>query len=211
MTAARVTLAVLALFLASAGCAARAPVETASPPSAEPAASPWLEHSGEGFRIPLHRDWPTMHGEFLPPGMQLHVTADGVGFPLLDEDGQPVQVGFAVEARDGPYDDTSALAQEVHAEIQGDSAIERVERYLRKDTHACMGEREAHMLLLEFDKAGTDRKSVYLRSVVRGDDGRGWIASGWIVAGRGSSLPTADGPFAESLYSVLVGFCPDLD
>ena len=203
-----------ALSLAMA-CAPRAPQVGAAGARSVAPTGPEIRTVGEGwtvytdgtFGMAFPSDWQP-----LPPSGPARFVAlgNGIGLPAEDEHGDPLQVGLAVEAWPGPWADLDAFLAEVVTGVEHDPAIEQLHRLTTYDTAIC-GTWPARMAIFEFDKAGSDRRSQYLKLVALDRAQQGWIALGWSVAGRDSALVKGDGLMVRNLEPWLRSFCPEVD
>lgn len=181
----------------------KTPPAHAAYPETPTMTTPQHDYNDGEFSLSFPASWMP-----LPPSgdARLVVLSDGSTTPSTDENGEPVQVGVAVERYDGPFDDAVEFTALVVEGVRGDPAVETLHRLDTIGLRLC-GDRRAEWSVFEFDKAGTDRRSQYQKVSLVDATGRGWIALAWVVAGRDSHLVAGDSALTVQLRGLLKTFC----
>ncbi len=149
---------------------------------------PWqVVRVGPGS-IAVPRDWRILDG--LRPRTLVFRQGDGIGIPLLDDTGQPLQAGLVVEQHFSAHDDLREIAEESLAGAQGDSRLQpladpRVEAVKLSDST------DAVFMTSVFLKEG-QRRSLQLKLIARSPDSRVWMVSAFLVGGKDSRWCTVD-------------------
>lgn len=160
----------------------------------------WETASAGPAKIAVPKGWRTFDG--LQPTMPIFRQGDGMGVSTVDETGAPVQIGLTVERFPPATEGTEAIAKEIalgasrnpNLKPVGNETVEALELSDRT---------KATLITTEFIKAST-RHSFYLKLVAKSDSGDVWVATGYIVAGRNSSWPTAKSSLAAWLRAHVI-------
>ncbi|MFO1450670.1 MAG: hypothetical protein U1F61_21100 [Opitutaceae bacterium] len=152
------------------------------------------------MKIAVPNGWRTFDG--IQPTMPIYRQGDGMGVSDVDETGAPVQIGLTVEKFPSAKESVEELAEEIamgasqNPDLQpvGGKKFESIER---------SGRSKATLVTSEFIKA-TSRRSFYMKFVTKSDNGEVWVATGYIVAGKDSSWPTAKSSLAYWLRAHVV-------
>jgi hypothetical protein len=167
----------------------------------------WEAAKGEGFALIVPRGWRSFDR---PPGrMKLHLTGDGIGVPMVDETGAPLQIGMTVECfpntKDAPADGAAALVKNAkrnpRMELVGKETTEKV---------TLADKSEGLLLVMEFIKDGS-RRSLQMKMLVKDSKDNGWVVSGFLVGGKESKWPTHNGVLIAWLKSHMTSFVLDAD
>jgi hypothetical protein len=174
-------------------------------PDGDANGEPWVVVKNADFAVAVPDGWE----EVPPPDghVQLMRVGDGVGIPPIDEFGQPLQAGIIVEKRQGDFADGSALADTLLAGLEGDESVELTAPPARSEMILCDGT-PAEFVVVGFQRPGEQRKSLFTQ-VFAGENGEGWIASGYLVSGPLSGVTEPDSLAATWMASHTMSFCPE--
>lgn len=150
--------------------------------------TPWevLEVGPGSIAVP--RGWRNLDG--LRPRTLVFRQGDGIGIPLLDDTGQPLQAGLVVEQLSPATERPHGIAAEIMARAHRDSRLQpltdpEVAPLKLSDST------EAVLLTSVYVKEGR-RQSLQLKLITRSSDSRIWIVSAFLVGGEGSRWCTVD-------------------
>lgn len=178
----RIPLAVffLASILSAAGAERGGPAVSASAPASAPAK--WAVYRDKEFTLIVPSGWRDQK----MPGIVLYLQGDGIGVPLVDETGDPIQIGLTIEryvnqkgtALEGARQNAAAAKRNPRLEPVKDPSVEEIK--LSDGTPAAY-------LSVEFIKEGS-RRSLQQKVFAKDANSTGWVAIGWIVCGKDSEL-----------------------
>jgi hypothetical protein len=191
------------MLLLGPGPSPRAGAEEPAASAREDEETPWEEVAVENGRIAIPRGWRAM--DFLKP--PVYRVGDGMGtVPVVDETGEPLQVGINVErfpemsislerAIDGLIEDAKAggRLQLVQHEVE--------ELELADGT-------AARLLTTQFIKEKT-RLSLQMKLVVKDAEATVWVVNGYVVGGRESTWPTPESRLTRWVEAHLKSFTLD--
>ncbi len=149
---------------------------------------PWqVVRVGPGS-IAVPRDWRILDG--LRPRTLVFRQGDGIGIPLLDDTGQPLQAGVVVEEHFSAKKNLREIADEILAGAQADSRLKPLADP-RVDALKLTDSTEALFMSSMFLKEG-QRRSLQLKLIARSADSRLWLVSAFLVGGKDSRWCTVD-------------------
>lgn len=201
---------VLVLGIALAAPSAWGQSAPASAPATQPDAAQdqalWRQHRQKEFSLAVPAGWREL--ELMPGKYVLYLSGDGVGAPLMDETGQPIQTGLAVER----YPETKATP------AQG--AAHNLKRLAAEEGFRILGEGEvlplklsdgtpAVLLSVEFLRTDKDRRCRYEKLFTVTGDGTGWVVTAWIVTGDRSLFAQKHAHVVQRLRAHAVSLCFD--
>jgi len=181
-----------------------APVVSCGQGAAAKEKQAWEVVKGEGFGIVAPAGWRNFEagGRYV-----LFRQGDGIGVPMVDENGAPVQVGLTVEKYSGQRgtveEGIKSLAANARRNprlvVVGEDVVEKVK--LDDGT-------DAMLLITRFVKDGT-RGSLQMKMLAKDQAGNGWVVSAFVVAGKESKLPVAESGVGQWLRAHVASFCLD--
>jgi hypothetical protein len=145
--------------------------------------------AGNG-RIAVPTGWRKMGG--IRPGLAIYRLGDGIGVPITDETGEPLQIGIVVEAASPDASTLAAVLEALKREARRDPRLD-----LKNQTVQSFGS-EAALLSNEYIKEKS-RRSLQMKFVSRAPDGKFWIVSGFLVGGMNSAWPVPASKLASWL------------
>jgi hypothetical protein len=172
----------------------------------KPAEKKWEVVKGDGFGILVPNGWRDMSGM---TKFKLHRTGDGIGVPLVDDTGAPLQVGMTVEK----FGETKQTLEEGAASlVEAAKKNKRLEMVGKETTEkvTLSDKTEALLLTTEFIKEGT-RQSLQMKMLVKDAKGNGWVVSGFVVGGKGAKLATKEGEVGVLVKAYLTSFVLDAE
>lgn len=193
----------LTLLLSAAALPSRA--DAKDKPAAAEADRPWRVVKGEGYAMAVPAGWRAVDA---PPGrFVLVLQGIGAGVPIVDENGEPLQIGITVEkfpnTKGSLEDGIKLLAKNAKAnprlELVGAEVVDSLE---------LADGAPAVLLTTQFVKEGT-RSSLQLKMLAKDKDANGWVVSAYVVVGKASQLAARDGALATGLAAHVRSFCLD--
>ncbi|MBN2056794.1 hypothetical protein JW905_17835 [bacterium] len=160
----------------------------------------WEAYHGDGFSIVIPSGWRKM------PSDILFLNGDGIGGPIMDETGSPLQIGFMIEFLGQMEGTLRQAAGQILESLEANHQF-KVEKKEVQEIRLSDGT-EGILLITRFIK-DEPRRSLYLKLLTKDHKGNGWIANAWIVAGRTSAFATAHSEPARRLRLHLASFCFD--
>jgi len=154
------------------------------------------------FTLSVPKGWRS-HRFPNSPNLELYITGDGKGIPIIDEHGSPLQIGMMVERftkketlDEGVEDLVEAAKQSPLLALATGPIVENTQ--LSDKT-------PAKLVVTQFRKPPA-RRSLQLKLCLKDGDAHSWVISGWIVAGEKSALPTLQSDLAKRLRELLESF-----
>lgn len=147
-----------------------------------------------GASLAVPKSWRTMDGM---GGTKLLRIGDGIGLPPVDEIGGPLQVGIAGKQH-GSYSSLEQLVTELANEMSKDPKVEKVLNRKEESVQLC-GNQMGSFVQVQFDKGGTERRSLYQQVAMIDRNGVGWSIAAFIVASRESRLTQSSSELAQAL------------
>jgi len=145
--------------------------------------------AGNG-RIAVPTGWRKMDG--IRPGLAIYRLGDGIGVPITDETGEPLQIGIVVESASPDASTLEAVTEALKRDARRDPRLD-----LKNQTVQSFGS-EAALLSNEYIKEKS-RRSLQMKFVSRAPDGKFWIVSGFLVGGINSAWPAPASKLASWL------------
>ena len=164
----------------------------------------WEKVSGEGFAIAVPAGWRTFD---MGGRMVLFRQGDGIGVPLVDETGAPIQIGLTVEKFAGTTDTIEEGAKKLAQNARNNPRLKLIGEEKIEPVKLADGT-DAMLVTTRFIKEGT-RGSLQLKMVVKDQASNGWVVSAFLVSGKESKVPVEDSPLAKWLRAHVVSFCFD--
>jgi hypothetical protein len=183
---------------------------TAKPPAKLPAApqqaaKAWeIVTVGTGF-IAVPKGW--RDGGPATARMLLFRQGDGIGVPVLDETGAPLQVGMTVEKFPQTKGSLKEGIEGLLKRAKNDQRLELVGKEVVETLKLSDGT-EAMLLTAEFIK-DKDRKSLQMKMLVKDGESNGWVISAYLVGDKDSKLPVASSYLGQWLRVHVTSFCFD--
>src|SRR5262245_47870949 len=145
--------------------------------------------AGNG-RIAVPTGWRKMDG--IRPELAIYRLGDGIGVPITDETGEPLQIGIVVEAASPDVGTLEAVTEALKRDARRDTRLD-----LKNQTVQSFGS-EAALVSNEYIKEKS-RRSLQMKFVSRAPDGKFWIVSGFLVGGINSAWPAPASKLASWL------------
>ncbi len=169
---------------------------------AEPAQSntPWEVASSNTTSVGVPRDWRSFDG--IQPAMVIYRQGDGIGVPMVDETGAPLQIGITVEKFPPSADSIDAIAKRTsegalrdpRMQIAADDIVEPV----------TLSDQSGAVFLTKQLIKSVHRRSLQMKLFTKDAAGNVWVVSGYIVGGKDSRIPTPKSALALWLRAHLV-------
>ena len=145
--------------------------------------------AGNG-RIAVPTGWRKMEG--IRPGLAIFRLGDGIGVPITDETGEPLQIGIVVEGASPDASTLEAVTESLKRDARRDPRLD-----LKNQTVQSFGSGAA-LLSNEYIKEKS-RRSLQMKFVSRAPDGKFWIVSGYLVGGINNAWPAPASKLASWL------------
>jgi hypothetical protein len=169
--------------------------------TAEPAPSnhPWEVASSGKVSVAVPKDWRSFDG--IQPAMVIYRQGDGIGVPMVDETGAPLQIGITVEKFPPSEDSIEVIAKKTsegalrdpRMQIAADDIVEPL---------TLSDQTKAVYLTKQLIKS-VHRRSLQMKLFTKDPEGNVWVVSGYIVGGKDSRTPTPKSPLALWLRAHL--------
>ena len=166
------------LFLALAGVLAAANSNTS--------AATWETVSTGSAKVAVPKGWRNMDG--IENTMPVYRLGDGIGVPVVDETGAPLQIGLVVEKLPPAKKSTEALAREAVKDAMKDPRLQLVGKE-SVESVTLSDQTTATLETTEVIKAGSRRK-LQMQLYAKDSRGQVWVVTGFLVGGKTSQWPT---------------------
>src|ERR1051326_5979229 len=167
-----------------------------APPDEE---KPYEIVTTEGCAIAIPQGWHNI--DKFAPQVIIYREGDGIGVPEKDESGEPIQIGITPEKirTEKPLQEGARVLVAISGQVPSLQALTRpnLQKLTLSDGH------EAALLIMEFMKDGR-RHSLQMKLLTKDDQGNGYIAGAFIVAGKSSKYPDANSDLAKWLRAHLL-------
>lgn len=176
--------------------------------SAEPTTQPAGArlHEAKDFAIALPAGWSEVL-RLQNAKRPLHVLANDIGVPKVDDTGAVLEIGIGVQYFEGVNMTLDACVKHQIQRATNAPGLTLIGDTQNRSLKLSDG-RNAIILVFEFKKAG-GRRSTQIRLITKGDADDHWIASAWAVGGKGSKILGQDKPLATWLIAHLETFVLD--
>jgi hypothetical protein len=168
--------------------------------AAPPRNMPWETATSGLVSLAVPKGWRSFDG--IRPTMVIYRQGDGIGVPMADETGGPLQIGITAERFPASEEPLDAIAAETAKGAENDPRLKRAKKDL-SETVTLSDQTSAIFTAGEFIKSST-RRSLQMKLFTKAPDGSVWVVSGYIVGGKDSTWPTHDSPLATWLRAHLV-------
>jgi hypothetical protein len=164
----------------------------------------WEKVSGDGYAIAVPAGWRTFD---MGGPMMLFRQGDGIGVPVVDETGAPIQIGLTVEKFVRTTDTLEEGAKKMARNAKNNPRLKLVGEEKTEPLKLADGT-DAMLVTTRFIKEQT-RGSLQMKMVVKDQASNGWVVSGFLVSGKDSKVPVEGSPLAMWLRAHVVSFCFD--
>jgi hypothetical protein len=179
-------------------------------PSSSPAQSPgsgWEAIAVGPGKLAIPKGWHNFRG--IRPPMIIYRIGDGIGIPLVDETGAPLQMGMTVVKRLAAKGSATEIMDGLVEEAKQAPRLELVGEATVEDVTLADGT-TAKLLTAEFIKEGR-RRSLQLKLVAKDGQGTAWIVSGFLVSGKESQWPKPGSKYAGWLRAHVASLSLDAE
>jgi hypothetical protein len=199
------TTVVAVLMLASLGATRSARRAESAPRTRPGAATPWNVVRTRQYAIAVPKGWRRMPGQLGPH--VLYVTGDGIGAPIVDETGAPIQIGMTVERYGVTKESVASAAARSMQGVKQNPRLKAVAQDPVANVKLADG-RAATLIRTVFIKDQT-RRSLQLKMFAKDGNSRGWVVSAWIVTGRDSQFIARNKTLEAVLRAHVTSLCFD--
>jgi len=166
---------------------------------------PWEVVGTKEFTIAVPKGWRKLPELVL--NNVVYLNGDGIGAPVVDETGNPIQIGMAVERYGKVKDSAVEGAKRNLGTLEYDPRLKVLSKNPPQPLKLSDGTDAAfnRVLLIE-DRS---RKSLQMKLFAADSNSRGWVVSAWIVTGRDSQFIENNAPLENRLRAHVTSLCFD--
>lgn len=180
-------------------------VAAAGPARAAAPGPGWEAIPVGGGKIAIPKGWRDFRG--IRPPMIIYRIGDGIGIPLVDETGAPLQMGMTVDEIKAAKGSAGEIMEGLVKEAKRAPRLEMVGEAAVEDVALADGT-AGKLLTAEFIKEGR-RRSLQMKLVAKDGQGTAWIVTGFLVGGKGSEWPKPGSRHAKWLRAHLASLSLD--